>query len=156
MSIGRLYVHRQVSTVWRRVPCCTPRRLHGIRQGSFLNVDLDVSARSDLAELVAALEQTMTVLYAELSPRHSFLVAELNGQPDSADSAVRSIVRILLGLRGKAKSQWNHSKGRSLNIGYCGPQTHPALQDALSITALQAAASVGASISITIYPHRAR
>lgn len=151
MCIGRMYSHIQVSTAWRQVPYCTPRDLYGASQGRFLNVDLDVSARTDLGHLLAAMERKMTVLNAELSPRHSFICAEVNGQPRSAEHAILSFVSILAGLRGKARSQWNRCTGRCFNIGYDSPKACPALQDAVSLEAIRAAASVGASIGISIY-----
>ncbi|MFY0576035.1 hypothetical protein ACN28S_18235 [Cystobacter fuscus] len=60
----------------------------------FLNVDLDLRARSGLAELVRALEPTMSVM------NHHGDVAslELHEQPEDIDDAMRRFVELIHAL----------------------------------------------------------
>lgn len=134
-------------------PGRTKTSAYGPGQGTFLNVDLDVAAPCDLTPLMKALDRRLLVLHSNLSPRRSFIVAELVKDPKSADDAIVAIARKLSSLRGEARRLWAKCTCRSFNIGYESPSRRPELVDAISGRALDAVSRVGGTVAITVYPH---
>lgn len=133
-------------------PYRTPPRAYGPSQGEFLNVDLDIAASTDLTPLLKALDSKSLVLFAKISPRRSFIMAEVNGQPKSASAAILKFAKILAGLRGEPRKLWRSCSCRCFNIGYKAPSRYPALCDVISLEAVRAAIAVDAQIAITMYP----
>jgi len=124
------------------------------RETQFRNVDLVVASNTDLSALLHALQRETRVLfimYSEMSPRRSYISAELNRTPKNAGSAIRSFAMVLARLPTKAARQCARAQTRVMNIGYDSGYEPRSFIECLTVADLRAATSVGAAIEITIY-----
>ncbi len=84
---------------------------------TFLNVDLDIYARSSLEPLVSAFGQTVCVLYegGELHRYSAHL--ELAAYPTNADIAIRDLATLVHKLSPAKRKLWDSATKRNFNIG---------------------------------------
>jgi hypothetical protein len=121
-------------------------------RAEFLNVDLDLTSRSGLKELLDELEPNVFILHR--SARRASV--ELRGQPRSAEVAVRGIVRLVRQLSPEGKRAWNRCSLREANLGLQSGARPRQLVVPLSAQALRDAASISLRLAITDYaPERA-
>ncbi|WNG16797.1 hypothetical protein [Cystobacter fuscus] len=113
----------------------------------FLNVDLDLRARSGLAELVRALEPTMTVMHHE----GDFASLELHEHPEDIDDAMRRFVELIHALAPEARALWDGCESRQMNIGIqAGAEPH-SMGFGLSFHSMRLLVGIGAEVEFTVY-----
>jgi hypothetical protein len=118
---------------------------------SFLNVDLDIYSKSDLAPLVHALDKKVSVLYLGREKRLFSTHLELSSHRKNADETIRTLVRLVAALASPARKLWDSAIGRTFNIGIQSGEAPDYFQLALSPATLRDVSSVKGHIIITVY-----
>jgi len=114
----------------------------------FLNVDLDLRARSGLKKLVQSLEPSAYVL--RQTPREASL--ELNWKPGlTLEKTIVGLVKLVQSLPPEASTIWNECLGRSFNIGIQAGREPHSREFSISRKAVSLLAEVGAEIVLTVY-----
>jgi hypothetical protein len=118
---------------------------------AFLNVDVDVFSRTPLDALVAAFGENVMVHYVGRERRQYSAHFSL-WFPRNADAAIRNLAELITKLPKPARRMWNQASKRVLNVGYQSGCRPFSFESEISSAAVAAAARLGASITVTIYP----
>jgi hypothetical protein len=142
----------------------------------YLNVDLEVWSREDLAPFVEALESRSVVLHVgEVQGKfHASFEAIGGGGQTSREQTIRALLKLVKDLPPVARRLWRGALSRELNVGYSGGEVlnlvheRPigsgcwyaknsgnvvrAYETSLSPEILRAVADVKGTIAVTIYP----
>jgi hypothetical protein len=118
----------------------------------FLNVDLDVFARSSLERLATACGERVFPLY--VGPhgngfRAGFELETMRRK--TADALVVDLVQVVNALPPQARAIWNRAHRRDLNIGIQAGVAPYSYELALRPETLRLASSVNARIVVTVY-----
>ena len=143
----------------------------------FINVDLEVWSRVDLATFAAAVEPQGFVLHVG-KIRRKFLAsieAKSSTPLTSPEQTIWALLKVVESLPPKASRLWRHAESRVFNVGYEGGdfvtllyerpvgsgRWYPggrrkavACETSLSPELLRAVANVKGTIATTIYPPR--
>ena len=117
----------------------------------FLNVDLDIHARSDLRPLVAALAPTVRALYCEKSGRGYFARLELARQPRTPDEALVRFSKAIARLPTSAKRLWDRAAKRELSIGVQGGVRPWVTEYVVRPSTMASIARLEARVLVTVY-----
>jgi hypothetical protein len=117
----------------------------------FLNVDLDIRAKEDLAGLVRAFEPRAFALNCAAVEDSYFASLELASQPTEPDAAIIHFVRLIEALPPDARAVWDGAFKKDFSIGVEAGGTPHSTEFALTPTALKLAAAVGAGIAFLVY-----
>jgi hypothetical protein len=127
------------------------------RQITYCNTDLDLTSSEDLTALAGAFGAASCVVlhvtHSEGGPWCATLEADLfpNEEPELIMAAMLAVIE---SLEEPLRSVWSRCEQREFNIGYeCGDEPW-AFNQGLSKELVARIAAVGASLRITIYPHR--
>jgi hypothetical protein len=121
------------------------------QQTRFLNVDLDVWSRFPLDDLVAGLGRSAIALHAGRQGRRHLARFELATASSDPDRLIRRFVSLVSRLPAPARMAWRRAHRRDLNIGIQAERQPHAHAWPLQRRTLQAAASVDAQITLTVY-----
>ena len=118
----------------------------------FLNVDLELVSRADLAPLLTELAPATLTLRDSLENGQQTAWLELDGgNPPDADHAVSRFVTLVRALSPDAREIWNACDDRCFNIGIqTGPTPH-SMAFRLSAGSIAGIAEVGARLEFTVY-----
>jgi hypothetical protein len=118
----------------------------------FLNVDLDVFARSPLEPLAAAFGSSVIALYVGRDGKHFRAHFELSASGrKNADALIAAFVQLVKGLPRAARLTWNRASRRDFNIGIQAGFTPASFEIALNAGTLRLASSVNAHVVVTVY-----
>ena len=119
---------------------------------NFLNVDLDIFSKSRLNKLVAAFGDKIMVHYVGRDrSRYSAHFALGYYFPNTADTAIRAIARLVNDLPRSARKLWDGAQVKTFNIGIqAGIKPHFA-EFPLHRDTLHTMAKLGARVIITVY-----
>lgn len=84
----------------------------------FINVDLEVWSKEDLAPLAEALEPKSVVLHVGKLRRRFHLSIEASFSPKTPDDAISDLLEIARALPPAAKQLWKRAESRVFNVGY--------------------------------------
>jgi hypothetical protein len=118
---------------------------------AFLNVDLDISSREDLAPLAAALRPRLFALHVGRTRKRHWARFELRTQPRTLDAAIRRLVRAIQSLPRPQQACWNRAITREFNIGIQAAERPHASEFPVTPATLQMVAKVRGRIVITVY-----
>jgi hypothetical protein len=118
---------------------------------TFLNVDLDISSREDLAPLAAALEPRLFALHVGRSGRMYRARLELRTQPRSADAAIQGMVRGIQSLPRRKQECWKRATTRDFNIGIQAGAQPYASEYSVAEATVGMVDKVRGRITITVY-----
>lgn len=122
----------------------------------FLNVDLDIYARSDLQPIVNALGRKVIVLHAGRTRGTHHAHLELARTRKTADATIRGFCELIRALPKRERDLWNTAKVRDFNIGVQAGTRPYATEFAVAAETLKAAHESGARLVLTVYaPHPA-
>jgi len=147
----------------------------GLGGPRFINVDLEVWSRTDLADLNDAIQEQAFVLYAGKARRKYLVSFEARlVRPSSPEKAIWALLTIVDSLPPAARRAWKSAQSRVFNIGYDGGEFITVLRErpvgsgqwravdperaasacetSLSPKLLTAVAKFGGTIATTIYP----
>jgi hypothetical protein len=118
---------------------------------TFLNVDLDVSSREDLAPLADALHPQVHALHVGRVGRHYWARFELREQPRTPDTAIRRLVTAIQRLPARQRTRWNRAIRCDFNIGIQAA-THPhASAFPIEPPTVAMVGKMGGRIVVTVY-----
>src|SRR6185295_8092335 len=118
---------------------------------TFLNVDLELSSREDLASLAAALQPRLTELHVGRVGRTHWARLELRRHPRTPDAAIRQLVSAIQSLPGRQRARWNRATRRDFNIGIQAAEEPRYVELPLAPTTVKMVGQVGARIVVTVY-----
>jgi hypothetical protein len=124
----------------------------------FIIVDLDIFSKRRLASLVEAMGRKVLVLHeGRWGSRYSANVELGNSWNQSADQEIRRLISLVRGLPSPARRIWNAAQAREFNVGIQAAQDSRTFELRLPPKTLEAVASIGGRIVITVYaPERLR
>jgi hypothetical protein len=143
----------------------------------FINVDLEVWSREDLATFAAAVEPRSVVLHVGKVRRKFLATIEAKSvRALTAEQTIRALLKVVESLPPGAGRLWRQAQSRVFNVGYEGGEfvsllyerpvgsgrwyprgpgkTAGPCETSLSPELLRAVANVGGTIATTIYPPR--
>jgi hypothetical protein len=143
----------------------------------FINVDLEVWSREDLASFAAAVEPEGFVLHVGKMRRKFLAIIEAKSSTrlTSPEQTIWALLKVVDALPPRATRLWRHAESRVFNIGYEGGDFITLLYErpvgsgrwysggrkkaepcetTLSPALLRAVANVKGTITTTIYPPR--
>jgi hypothetical protein len=141
----------------------------------FINVDLEVWSREDLAAFSDALGSKAVILYAGRIRRRFLVSLEAKlSRLSSPERTIWILLKLIGSLPPPAQKAWNRAESRVFNVGYDGGEFVTLLQErpvgsgrwyprnggkvaepyqsSFSPDLLHAVANVGGTITTTIYP----
>lgn len=122
---------------------------------SYINVDLEVRSRANVAPLVAALEGPLMCLHSGRERGGYLATFETGGVPVPPDVAIRRMVAAITALSGRAQALWKGSRDRVFDVGLERGAGPGMVAFGLRRETIALAASVGARIAFTIYEREA-
>ena len=123
----------------------------GFDKTTFLNVDLDISSRDNLAPLADALAPKLIVLHVGRVGRTYRASFELRTQPKTADGAIRRLVAAVETLPARPRALWKRAKTRDLNIGIQAAPDPRCSEFALDPLTVRMVSQIAARIVFTVY-----
>jgi hypothetical protein len=118
---------------------------------TFLNVDLDISSREDLAPLAAALRPKLFTLHVGRNRTRYWARLELRTQPRSPDAAIRRLVRAIQNLPRRQLGCWKRAITRDFNIGIQAAEEPYDSEFPVARETLEMVGKVRGRIIITVY-----
>jgi len=118
----------------------------------FLNVDLDVFARSSLEPLAEAFGSKVFQLYVGRHGRNYGAHFELRASPGrGADALIVGLVQLVKSLPRSVRTIWNEAYRRDFNIGIQGGLEPRVYELPLKPETLKLVSSVNARVVVTVY-----
>ena len=151
--------------------------MHKLNGPHYINVDLEVWSREDLAPFFKAAESRSFILYTGKVRRKFLVRIEMNSRTRSSGSPERtiwSLLKMVKALPREARQLWKRAESRVFSVGYESGEFITLLYErppgsglwfsrksgpvpcetSFSPKLLSAVAKVGGTISTTIYPPR--
>ncbi len=122
--------------------------------GHFLNVDLEIESKTDLASLAAALEPDAFALYCGPVPDGHLLNLELNtesGIKEGPDERIHEFCGLIEALSPEGRQGWQSAFRRTFDVGFDATAEHMAARFSLRTDTLERIARLGATLTITVY-----
>ena len=92
---------------------------------TFLNADLDIASREDLAALAAVLQSRLIALHVGRIRRTYVARFELRTHPRTPDVALRGLLAAVESLPARHRAAWRRATTRDFNIGIqAGAEPH--------------------------------
>jgi hypothetical protein len=124
-------------------------RLYG--KTTFLNVDLDISSRQDLAPLAEAFRPRLIALHVGRIRNRYWARLELRTQPSNPNVAIRRLVSAIASLPGRQRACWKRATRRDFNIGIQAAEEPRHSEFSVAPATVKMVGRVGARIVITVY-----
>jgi hypothetical protein len=118
---------------------------------SFLNVDLDISSREDLASLAAALGPTLIALHVGRLRRRYWARLELRTQPRTPDAAIRRLIAAIQRLPLRQQACWRRATTRDFNIGIQAAEAPGHTEFPVAPATVRMVGKMGGRIVVTVY-----
>jgi hypothetical protein len=128
-----------------------PERAGMFEKTTFLNVDLDISSREDLASLAAALRPRLFALHVGRSGKRYWARLELCAEPRNADAAIRRLIGAIQSLPPRQRGSWNRAITRDFNIGIQAAEEPHNCEFTVAPATIQLVGRVKGRIVITVY-----
>ena len=117
----------------------------------FINVDLEVRSKQDLAPLASAFEPRAFALSCMPIEDRYLASFELLRDPTDPDAGIRSFLRLVAKLPPRARRLWTAASRRDFSIGVQAGSATSSFELALTPAVLRLAADVGAHVSFVVY-----
>jgi hypothetical protein len=118
----------------------------------FLNVDLELAgARASIDTIADELAPGVFELHRGRIGRLQWVHLEVVRQTKTLDATLRELVRLVRGLSPAAKRVWRAARRRDFNIGIQAGPTPKSSELAIEPATVQAVASLGGRLVITVY-----
>ena len=124
----------------------------------FLNLDLEIRSKVDLAPFAAYLEQRVNLLHVGEADGEFQLTAEppsggLAGQ--TPEKCTEELLSVLSTLPKAHRGVFEACHVRAFDYGFDGGLESPSLSVDLPAAQLRRMSELGVSLRVTVYPHRA-
>jgi hypothetical protein len=119
----------------------------------FLNVDLEIESKHDLAVLEAELGKNECVLFGgPASPGCFLLCLEILPEYSNPDDNICALCSLLERLPAKARRAWRSAHKREFDVGYeAVPSRKIASKFSLRADTLKRISNLGATLGVTFY-----
>jgi hypothetical protein len=117
----------------------------------FLNVDLDISSREDLAPVAAALRSRLIVMHVGRIRNRYHASFELRTQPRSPDLAIRRLARAVQSLPVRQQARWRRAITRDFNIGIQAAEEPHCSEFPVAAPTVAMVAKLGGRLVVTVY-----
>jgi len=133
-----------------------PRKI--IAGPHFLNVDLDIESKHDLAVLEAELGGKLCVLFGgQTSPGCFLLSLEVLPQYRNPDDTIHAFCSLLERLSAQGRRAWRSAHKKEFDIGYdATPSKKIASKFSLRVDTLKRLSNLDATLGVTFYYHTTR
>ncbi|MEI4548248.1 MAG: hypothetical protein ACPGVL_02310 [Pseudoalteromonas spongiae] len=118
----------------------------------FLNVDLEIESKQDIAQLVSDLGKSAMVLHYDKDETRQLARIEANIDVTSPDSAINHLCELIESCSRNALKQWLSCTRRTFDIGFQSGKNPKCFNQALHADTLLRISAIGAGIEITLYP----
>lgn len=118
----------------------------------FLNVDLEIESKQDIAQLVSDLGKSAMVLHYDKDETRQLARIEANADVTSPDSAINHLCELIESCSRNALKQWLSCTKRTFDIGFQSGKNPKCFNQALHADTLLRISAIGAGIEMTIYP----
>ncbi|KPV94903.1 hypothetical protein AN214_03079 [Pseudoalteromonas sp. P1-9] len=118
----------------------------------FLNVDLEIESKQDIAQLVSDLGKSAMVLHYDKDETRQLARIEANIDVTSPDSAINHLCELIESCSRNALKQWLSCTKRTFDIGFQSGKNPKCFNQALHADTLLRISAIGAGIEMTIYP----
>lgn len=118
----------------------------------FLNVDLEIESKQDIAQLVSDLGKSAMVLHYDKDETRQLARIEANIDVTSPDSAINHLCELVESCSRNALKQWLSCTRRTFDIGFQSGKNPKCFNQALHADTLLRISAIGAGIEITLYP----
>ena len=118
----------------------------------FLNVDLEIESKQDIAQLVSDLGKSAMVLHYDKDETRQLARIEANIDVTSPDSAINHLCELIESCSRNALKQWLSCTKRTFDIGFQSGKNPKCFNQALHADTLLRISAIGAGIEITLYP----
>ncbi len=122
--------------------------------GNFLNVDLEIESKTDLASLAAALEPDAFALYCGPVADGYLLNLELNSasaDTDGPDERIHKLCQLIEALSPAGRQGWQYACRRTFDVGFDATTEHMAARFSLRTDSLERIAGLGATLTVSVY-----
>ena len=120
--------------------------------GTYLNVDLEIRSRFELAPLVKELSKSLFVLHTGREARMHFASFEVASLEDSPDLAIREMAHAIMNLSSSSRDIWKSAADRTFDIGSEQlPGRRPYVQ-ILEPETIDVIAKLRGRVKFTLYP----
>jgi hypothetical protein len=121
-------------------------------QIQYLNTDLEIRSRRNIAPILDALGEKVFVLHQSKRGGHYFVSLEISAIRKTPGQTINIFCSLIDQLPKKARSIWNRCHSRVFDLGYESGRAPKNFHSALPLSIVKRVADIGASIVITIYP----
>ena len=118
----------------------------------FLNVDLEIESKQDIAQLVSDLGKSAMVLHYDKDETRQLARIEANIDVTPPDSAINHLCELIESCSRNALKQWLSCTRRTFDIGFQSGKNPKCFNQALHADTLLRISAIGAGIEITLYP----
>ncbi|MEC8324516.1 MAG: hypothetical protein VX100_00100 [Pseudomonadota bacterium] len=118
----------------------------------FLNVDLEIESKQDIAQLVSDLGKSAMILHYDKDETRQLARIEANIDVTSPDSAINHLCELIESCSRNALKQWLSCTKRTFDIGFQSGKKPKCFNQALHADTLLRISAIGAGIEITLYP----
>ena len=126
--------------------------MESLPETRFINVDLEVSSRTDLRWLVEEFGADATNLYCGEARGYFLATFETANVPGDPDGKIGYFCHLVECMPPEARQKWNDAFAKVFDLGYESGAGPYSFQSELRADTVAAVARVGASIRVTVYP----
>ena len=117
----------------------------------YLNTDLEIKSKEDIAPILEAFGEKIYVLHQEINKDIHFVCCETNSNLIDANSAAAYFCTLVEDLPNNVREIWNKCDTRILDMGYQSGMLPNSYKSELEATTVKRMAELGISIVVTIY-----
>lgn len=118
----------------------------------YLNTDLEIESKHDLAKIVGEFGEDVMVLHHGEIRGYQHASFEVSGLSAGADEVINYFCSLVENLPKEVRLIWDECCSRILDVGYESGTSPFSFRSEIRASTVKRVAEIGASIVITIYP----
>ncbi|MFY8352790.1 hypothetical protein AAEU29_19760 [Pseudoalteromonas sp. SSM20] len=118
----------------------------------FLNVDLEIESKQDIAQLVSDLSKSAVVLHYDKDDTRQLARIEASIDVTTPDKMINHLCELVESCSRNALKQWLGCTKRTFDIGFQSGRNPKCFNQALHADTLLRISALGAGMEITLYP----
>ncbi|MDE3273700.1 MULTISPECIES: hypothetical protein [unclassified Pseudoalteromonas] len=118
----------------------------------FLNVDLEIESKQDIAQLVSDLSKSAVVLHYDKDDTRQLARIEASIDVTTPDKMINHLCELVESCSRNALKQWLGCTKRTFDIGFQSGKNPKCFNQALHADTLLRISALGAGMEITLYP----
>jgi hypothetical protein len=118
----------------------------------YLNTDLEIESKNDLARVVHEFGDDVIVLYHGEMRGYQHASFEIGANSAGADETINSFCALVENLPEEVREIWDGCCSRVIDVGYESGTSPQNFRSEIRAPTIRRVVAIGASIVITIYP----